>query len=260
MNEYASGDLALMLNADDYLTDKEFIDKAVGLFQRDQSVSFVFGDIKVLIEGTGELIEDSCNKSLSEINDGNELFLKYWKGYSLPHLTCLYDRTKAINIGFYTSESISSDLDSLFKLMINNKVGYINEPVGVLVRHQQNFTKSIHSFFDESATDYIDRPYQYGLKKKSLSKDKLKLWRRKMLKRYYFKTLVKLHYLSPDKIVEFQSLIERRHPDIYLQVMKDIRYKVFKFITKNPPLLRFLFRKIFKQESFITDLLVQRPS
>lgn len=258
LNTYSSGDLALMLNADDYLIKNDYIEQAVKLFVKDEAISLVFGDIKIFVERTGEFISDSCNKSLPEVIDGNTFFLNYWKGYSLPHLTSLYDRAYAMSLGFYVSESISADLESFFRLVMNKNVGYINVPVGVLSRHQQNFTKSVSSFFGEPASDFIDKPYEYALNNTTMDHNALNNWRLKMLKRYYLKILVKLQFLSPEKISEYQSLIHERHPEVYQEVVKDIRYRFFRMISSQPRLLRFVFRTVFKQESFIADLLAQR--
>lgn len=255
---YATGDLALMLNADDYLTQNDFIEKAVKLFLKEKEISLVFGDVKVLVEGTGELISDTCNKSLPEVIDGNTFFLNYWKGYSLPHLSSLYDREHAMSLKFYESESISADLESFFKLVINKKIGYINSPVGVLVRHNQNFTKSVSSYFIEPASDFIDKPYEYALNKSNMDRESLHRWRHKMLKRYYSKVLVKLQFLAPEKITDYYALIQERHPEVYSDVINDIRYRIFRMIASKPKLLRFIFRNVFKQESFIADLLAHK--
>ena len=255
LNTYSSGDLALMLNADDYLTDNTFIEKAVNIFTRENEVALVFGDVKILIENSGELISDSSNDAVPKIMNGNSFFLNYWKGYSLPHLTCLYDRQHALSLGFYLSDSISDDLESLFRLVINKKVGHISYPVGVLVRHQQNFTKSVKSYFKDSATDFIDKPYEYALNNTNIEPGILEKWRLKMLRRYYLKILVKLHFLAPDRISDYKLIIKNRHPEVYHKVTKDIRYFLFKMIALQPWLLRFIFKKVFKQESFIADLL-----
>ena len=45
--EYATGDYAVMLNADDYWIDGEFICKAMKIFRDNKEVVLVFGDVKV---------------------------------------------------------------------------------------------------------------------------------------------------------------------------------------------------------------------
>ncbi len=254
---YASGDLALMLNADDYLIDKEFISQAVRIFTTEPDIALVFGDVRVLLERTGEFISDSCNKSLPPIIAGNLFFIDYWKGFSLPHLACLYDRAHATSICLYASESISADLESLFRLVLNKKVGYINVPVGVLVRHQQNFTKSVNSFFENSATDFILLPFLYARENNLIELDSLEIWKKKMLKRYFLKTLVKLQFLAPDKISEYKTMVKEEHPEVFNKIEIDFRYKIFNLLTTSPRLLRFIFRRVFKQESFIADLIAQ---
>jgi glycosyltransferase involved in cell wall biosynthesis len=258
--DYATGDLAVMLNADDYYIDKSFIKKAVSYFCTHNDLALVFSDIKVYLVSEDRFYEDECNRSLPELMNGDELFLDYWKGYSLPHLTCIYDRKHAMSIGFYTSESISADWESLFRLILGKQVAYINEPKGVLTRHDQNFTKAAIHYLKDNATDYIEKPFEFAKNQQRIKMKKLEKWRQKMLKRYFIKCLVKLQFIDEEIFQNYKIKLKQEYPDFYKQIMIDYRYLGYKFIKKNPKLLKVLFRFFYHQESFIADLLANKRS
>lgn len=254
LNDYSTGDLALLLNADDYLIDKEFVSKAVELFLLDSEISLVFGNARKYIEHSDEYVSDACNDGLHRISDGNTFFLNYWKGYSISHAACIYDRRRALDLGFYLEKSVSEDLESFFRLVIDKKVGHLDSEVSVWVKHQANFTNSMEQYFLENATNFIDKPYLYAVER-DLDSNSLEKWRTEMLRRYYLKILVKLHYLAPTKITEYSKHMRDIHPEMSDNVLNDWRYKIFKVISGRRRIMRFVFRHFIKQESFIADLL-----
>ncbi len=122
--EYSSGELALHLDGDDYLIDHKYISKAVDLLEHHQLV-MVFSRIKAFYEKKNILVEDKVNGDLPEIIDGNWFFLNYYKGYSMPTLTVLHDRHEAMKLGFFEKDIRSSDWESLLRLIVNHKIGFI---------------------------------------------------------------------------------------------------------------------------------------
>ncbi|MDZ7817323.1 MAG: hypothetical protein U5K55_01365 [Aliarcobacter sp.] len=64
---------------------------------------------------------------LNNCIDGNWLFLNYGKdGIHIPHATAIYNRKKAMELNFYSQNIISTDWESILKLLINNKIGFID--------------------------------------------------------------------------------------------------------------------------------------
>ena len=143
LNNYASGDLALILDGDDYFTDSGYIKNAVGLFEKNPELVLVFANSITFFEPDGSFIVDKVNSGLKGIIDGNWLFINFYRGYSIPHLTCLYKRKEAVALDFYRENIQSSDWESILRLLIGHKVAYLNKCVGVWRKHGLNESLSI---------------------------------------------------------------------------------------------------------------------
>ena len=259
LEDYACGDYAVVLNADDYWTDAEFITKVVKLFGAEEEIVLVFGEVKVYIEGADVFLEDKINESIPSILDGNQFFIGYHKGYSLPHLACVYCRQKAIDLNFYSNDIISSDWESLLKLIQGNKLGYLPQRVGVLTRHYSNYTKSTDLETLYLADDYIHNVYGFTLKKGTFEEKDLREWRFQMLKRHHVKWLIKLWFLDKEKLPIYKNFLHSNYPLLYRSIQQDFRYQGYLLIRRFPFLLKWVFRNILKQESFILDLLAHQP-
>lgn len=251
--EYSTGDYALHLDGDDYLTDDHYIGDAMKLIEREGLV-MVFSRYRSLYERNQALIEDKVNSDLPETMDGNWLFLNYFKGYSLTTLTVVHDRRHAMEVGFFEKDIRSTDWEGLLKLIINGKVGFINRFVGVWRRHGLNETmkQDVKRFL--SNVEYIESPYRFALEKQYFSKPVLDRWRRRMLKRYFVQILVRAMMIrnSEQERVIWEYL-KTYDADVYRSLRRDIRFQGLKRIMNNRWLVLFVFKYILKQESFFRD-------
>ncbi|MBG0777358.1 MAG: glycosyltransferase family 2 protein [Desulfovibrionaceae bacterium] len=150
----ATGDWAMNLDGDDWLTNPGYVSRAMSIVARNPGVALVFGDQAELdededaVEGDagsdeprGRFKESTCDKDLPEVMDGTELFLLLpERRISLYHLTCVYDRRKAMDLDFYRCDILSADWESLFRLLPGNRVGYVGEVAGVWRGHGINAT------------------------------------------------------------------------------------------------------------------------
>lgn len=251
--EYSTGDYALHLDGDDYLTDDHYIGDAMKLIEREGLV-MVFSRYRSLYERNQALIEDKVNSDLPETMDGNWLFLNYFKGYSLTTLTVVHDRRHAMEVGFFEKDIRSTDWEGLLKLIINGKVGFINRFIGVWRRHGLNETmkQDVKRFL--SNVEYIESPYRFALEKQYFSKPVLDRWRRRMLKRYFVQILVRAMMIrnSEQERVIWEYL-KTYDADVYRSLRRDIRFQGLKRIMNNRWLVLFVFKHILKQESFFRD-------
>jgi len=251
--EHSSGELALHLDADDYLIDHKYISKAVNLLEHHKLV-MVFSRIKAFYEKKNILVEDKVNRDLPEIIDGNWFFLNYYKGYSMPTLTVLHDRHEAMRLGFFEKNIRSSDWESLLRLMVNHKIGFIDEFVGVWRRHGQNET--MKQDFDKVILniDYIESPYRFVLSKRIFPKEVAEKWRKLMLKRYFAKILVTAVIIKDREFEKnIYDYLRQHYINIYESLRMDIRFRILSVIAENPVLIRFVFKNVFGQESFARD-------
>ena len=251
--EYSTGDCALHLDGDDYFIDPGYIRKAMELIDR-QGLAMVFARSKSLYEKDNILIEDKVNRDLPEIIDGNWLFLNFYKGYSLPTLTVVHDRPYAMEIGFFEKSIRSTDWESLLKLIIGKKIGFVNRFVGVWRRHGMNYT--LNQDLDKilSNVEYIDSPYHFALSRQAFPPDVLELWRKRMLKRYFVQVLLRAaitkNSIQEQGIVDFLVKYDRA---VYDSIRMDPRFVVMKMVIHSRKMTYFVFKHILKQESFIKD-------
>lgn len=251
----SKGKYVTMLNADDYLSDPNYISKAVKILESQENIKLVFGRTQILLMFENRFVEDSKMQDLQQVFSGNWLLLNQVKGYVIPHLTAVYDRELAINIDFYRTEYISDDWDSMLRLIQGYKVGFVKSMSGIFGRHDSNVSKTINidSIFGNKT--FIESNYSWAIKLGQIKKDVLDNWREEMLYRYFVKNYIKISLWENDNIEFYLDRLKKEHFAIHQKIRTDIRVKVFNIIKKWPKILSFIFSKYLKQESVIADFL-----
>lgn len=257
LREYSTGDYALILDGDDFLMDNNYIFDAIDLIIKNNLV-MVFSNAEIFIEENGSLIKDAMNSKLSNIIDGNDFFLSYPNGYSISHMTVLYDRRKAINLNFYSIDILSSDLESILKLAINNRIGYINRYVACWRKNSLNAssTKNLEILIENAF--FIESLYKYVKETDAINLKKLDIWYKKMLKRYFLKLLVIYRILKDNE--NYNKVLDyiKNSTNLYFHIIFDPRLFILKYLSKVDFLMLLVFKKIIKQKSFVADLISQR--
>jgi len=219
-----------------------------------EGLVMVFSRYRSLYETDQAFIEDKVNSDLPKIVDGNWLFLNYYKGYSLTTLTVVHDRRHAMDVGFFERDIRSTDWEGLLKLIINQKVGFINRFVGVWRRHGLNETMKQDLNRVLGNVEYIESPYRFALEKQYFPEPVLDQWRRRMLKRYFVQILVRALMLgNREQEGAIQDFLKTYDADVYRSLRRDIRFHGLKLIMKNRSLVLLVFKYILKQESFFRD-------
>lgn len=132
---HATGVYVVNLDGDDYFTDVNFINDAVTLVGENKAVVMVTARANWTIEGTNFISSIPTQKQLT----GLEIVKKLpRKEYFFKHMASLYRRDDAIKIGFYGSQAISSDWESLYRLALRGEVKYLDRNVGVWRIHGAN--------------------------------------------------------------------------------------------------------------------------
>ena len=252
--EYSTGDLALLLDGDDLLIDNNYISEAVKIFEQNKDTVLVFAKHKTLFEADNTMIEDNLNNHLQSFADGNYLFINYWKGYSIPHLTSLYNRHYALKINYYSEDIQSTDWESVLRLIQGNKVGFVNKYVAVWRKHELNASRSIEENQILANLRYIENAYNYALAKNDFSKKELLHWRLKMLKRYFFRVLVQANFYEPLMVKKVWELMKSYSFEVYKSMKFDYKYLFFKVLKIWRPLLLIVTKYVLKQESVLKDL------
>lgn len=134
---HATGDYVVNLDGDDYYTDPEFISEAIKIVIENDNVIMVVA--KALTKSTAE--EYVSNIPSRKSATGREILRRLPDAnYLLMHMTVLYARKPALEIGFYRSTTISSDWESLYRLALRGYIQYLNRNVGVWRIHESNET------------------------------------------------------------------------------------------------------------------------
>ncbi len=251
--DYSTGDFALHLDGDDYLSDRSYISKAMNLAEQ-HGLVMVFAKSMALYDKTGLIIEDKVNSDLPMLMDGDWFFLNYYRGYSIPTLTVVHDRHRAMEVGFFKKNIISTDWEGFLKLIIGHRIGFMNRYAGVWRRHGGNETMKINLERFLSNVEYIESPYRFALEHQHFPPKVLDRWRRRMLRRYFIKILSTALILKDDRLQkDILNYLKNYDHHVYLSLMMDMRFHAFAIASKNRRLLYFIFKHVIKQESFIRD-------
>ena len=138
---HATGDYVVNLDGDDYYIDPDFIIQAIKLIKNRKDIVLIVARAKWISASIEYLSE------VPEIKETDGIFLlKHLpdKSFFLKHMTTLYARKPAIKIGFYKSEFISSDWESLYRLSLRGKVIYLDRIVGFWRIHAMNETGTLN--------------------------------------------------------------------------------------------------------------------
>ena len=143
--DLATGDYFLNLDADDYLTSPNFVEDAVKILEGYPDIGFVMANAYILHDGEASPIAFLDNIKIDRIFMEGELVNSFFKGEQFfYHLTSIYRRTAALNLNFYSIDSVWSDGLSLFSLACNSKVAVSFDKVGIWRIHGKNESKSFY--------------------------------------------------------------------------------------------------------------------
>ncbi len=253
--DYAQGDLAINVDSDDYLTDPSFISKAVAAYQANPGTVRVFARVEILLEATGELIDDPANDNLPAVMDGKWLFKQFPKGQTFPYLSCLFELERARRAEVFHKDVNGADWEALLKIILHGKVCFLKENVAVYRRHSSNATRTLNIDWLVEGADYVEGVHAYALREKLLPAPALDRWRAQLLSRYFLKHLVRIRLLGqPHMEATFKQKLRERYPDLAETILRDVRYRAFLLAHKCQPLMRLIFKYYMKQEAFYKDL------
>lgn len=137
---HATGDFVVNLDGDDYFTDTHFVSEAIRCFNANRKTVMVVARVTTKSR-RGEFL--SKIPSIARLA-GVDLLKKLPREAYLPmHMGVLYARRPALDIGFYRTEAISSDWESLFRLSLRGYVQYLNRNIGVWRIHGGNETERV---------------------------------------------------------------------------------------------------------------------
>ncbi|HXH06227.1 MAG TPA: glycosyltransferase family 2 protein [Vicinamibacterales bacterium] len=140
--EEARGDWVLNLDGDDYLADVDFVSDAMGAASAHGGVVGVIGGYRIVVSGGRSRIE-LPTRSPVEVIEGREFFRPPFRPFVAAHLSTLYSRRVAIELGFYRHDVPNSDWESLIRLALAGRLVLFGRVVGVWQLHGGNTSSNL---------------------------------------------------------------------------------------------------------------------
>lgn len=254
LQNIVTGEYVLNLDGDDFFIDMTYIRSCVELIEKHPDIKLVFARQGTFFEQNNKVVYDKVNEKLPQIIDGNDFFINFTKGHTIPHLTCLYRRKDAIELDFYSVNIISSDWESILRLCINNKIGFINRHVGIWRRHFSNESRSINIDKLLDNLKYITSVSSFAKDNTNFSSRQLVKWRKKMLLRNLIREIITLHFLDRKKLKSFLTKLKNELPYPYKILIHHPYYWGARFLCNHRSICRFTFTYVIKQQSILDDL------
>lgn len=213
--ERMTGEWALMLDGDDMLIDPSYVGKAVEQITRDDKVVLAFGGCRMVsgdryrdhlqttLKGQSDFTPDKCWKVI----DGRDYFLQWGVWLGVPHQSALYRRSLALQLDFYRHNIISSDWESLRRLILHGKVLIYRKAVAVWRRHSEGASNDVHIAARIADLASINDPYFYARSTQFLPLDRhaLDVWHQNTLSDYAYDTYRVA--LEQDTIAKVNTLV-----------------------------------------------------
>ena len=189
---YAEGDYVINLDGDDWFVNASYIRKAAELLDSDPDIVCVLGDRAVFYEAENRFKSgQNAHIELPEVMYGNDFFIHYPElDFSFSHLSVLYRREDALALDFYRKDILSADAESIFRLMLNRKIGYLPEVAGAWRVHGANEsgTKELKKIFDNLAL--FDALYDDALARGSFDQADLEEWYVRIRSNHLFRHII----------------------------------------------------------------------
>jgi glycosyltransferase involved in cell wall biosynthesis len=144
---YCTGQWALNLDGDDYLCDSTFIETAINLIQQNDDIVFVQGNHHS--QNNKLHINIPSYRAINEwctFIKGSDYFLNYPTNIrKFSHAATLFNRTKALELNFYSVQALFTDLNSMLKLGLQGNVILYKKQVVEWRFHDQNVSHTLNA-------------------------------------------------------------------------------------------------------------------
>lgn len=208
--ERVTGTWVLNLDGDDYLSDDHTISNLVSaaLEYPDEYVVAVLGVQETRSHALQiTILLPKCLRP--GLYDGIKIF-QDWPTTQFGHLATLYRADLAREIDYYRLDTISSDWESILRLILHGKVVVANETVGVWNIHGNNISASadIHSWIQDF--EYIESAAQYA-RIRGLADREIGVWHQRMI-RFHSKSIWDSEFPLSAKLSEFLPYLLEHYP------------------------------------------------
>lgn len=162
--EYCKGDWVVNLDADDYYTDPQFISRSIRRIQEikiteNRVVMYAASFRMVKGEAINSKVVFTSKHKILRGKEwgwvGIELFKNAFKDkFFIPHMSTLYNRQSALEVGFYEYNSLITDIESFYKLSLHGITVLDNNVAGCWQMHSENASAKFVNEIDKIRNSY----------------------------------------------------------------------------------------------------------
>jgi len=208
--ERVSGVWALNLDGDDYFYASDAISFMVAeILRRNDSTPVAVVGSYVAVTNEDEQGREPFESYETGVFPGLDILLR-WDQVSFGHLATLYKAEVAKSIDYYRSNTISSDWESMLRLVMHGDVIVTRKIIGVWNIHGNNATLTRSMADGILDYSYIESAYGYAAQR-GIDRRLLEPWRRKMI-RLHTETLWISNARISDKLGKLLPHILRTYP------------------------------------------------
>jgi glycosyltransferase involved in cell wall biosynthesis len=222
---YCTGKWALNLDGDDYLSDATFIETAVNLIQQNDDIVFIQGNHHSQNNKLHTNIPSykPINESCTFIK-GSDYFLHYPTNIrKFSHAATLFNRTKALELNFYSVHALFTDLNSMLKLALQGNVLLYKKQVVEWRFHGQNASHTL-------SANNLSIEIEAAKNAAAYAKD----------------------YLNQKEINNWLTKMKNLFTEVFIECNLNHRVKLFSYLLKHfePKLLwvKFVGKALFKKK------------
>lgn len=247
--EACRGDWFLLLPDDDYLTDRDYLARAVGILRRNPDVVLLYSSGDILDRRTGRV--QRLKFPFSGIVDGREVFLSVGRVLPLDFMMCntLFRREIALREEAFTRDhSIGIDYELFLRSCLHGKVAVCQEAVSVFLQHGDNLGSSYVQSFPMilSLFDWALRAAAAARSAGVLDPESLRAWLTRNLGPWVRIALTNVRDHHPRRMGEAIEAIRAIAPEALEHVLRDPWFS-FKLRLSGFPSLFRLARRLSRQ-------------
>jgi glycosyltransferase involved in cell wall biosynthesis len=210
LTNHAKGDWILNLDGDDLLIDKNYISDCIEILENNHNLNFI-----TCSHTKNDKLKGKRSK-LYKVYDGKKYLLEVYKSWRFNHMTCLYNRENAIDVGFYNHNILSSDSDSMLKLCASGNVAVKNGIAGYWRSHEQNYTnnttvQSLHNNYITISNSLLT----YFKQNNFLNINELQILKKKLKIEYIIPIVVKALFVGEFKHLQLLKKENFRLTDLF---------------------------------------------
>ncbi|MBD0286751.1 MAG: glycosyltransferase family 2 protein [Flavisolibacter sp.] len=157
--EYASGEWYVNLDGDDYYIDHHFIttgiEKIYSFKEKGHEIMFYHSGLKTIIKDqTITFIPNIAEESA--LISGKSYFNHFFTYNAASHLTIICNRHKALTIGYYSKDTLFTDVHSFVRLALHGHVILDKRISAVWRLHNKNASHLLEKHLEDEIASNLD--------------------------------------------------------------------------------------------------------